>query len=204
MPLGKARVVREGATSPSSPGARRCGPSRRRPSSWRPRASPSAEVIDVRTLSPFDFETVIASVSKTGRAVIVHEAPRTCGFGAEISAADHGAGGASPPGAGRAGHRLRHHPAARQAGGLLSAGRGDGRGRGQVAAASSESAGESPTGEAKESTWSTKSSWSWSKAGARCGPSSPTPSPTSWSTSSSRPPAGRRPASTCSRSRCWW
>ena len=45
-----------------------------------------AEVIDVRTLSPFDFETVIASVSKTGRAIIVHEAPKTCGFGAEISA----------------------------------------------------------------------------------------------------------------------
>jgi pyruvate dehydrogenase E1 component beta subunit len=45
-----------------------------------------AEVVDVRTLSPFDFKTVIASVSKTGRAVIVHEAPRTCGFGAEISA----------------------------------------------------------------------------------------------------------------------
>ncbi len=40
----------------------------------------------MRTLSPFDYETVIASVIKTGRAVIVHEAPRTCGFGAEISA----------------------------------------------------------------------------------------------------------------------
>ena len=37
-------------------------------------------------MSPFDFETVIASVAKTGRAVIVHEAPKTCGFGAEISA----------------------------------------------------------------------------------------------------------------------
>ena len=45
-----------------------------------------AEVVDVRTLSPFDFETVMASVAKTGRAIIVHEAPRTCGFGAEISA----------------------------------------------------------------------------------------------------------------------
>ena len=44
------------------------------------------EVIDVRTLSPFDFETVVASVTKTGRAVVVHEAPRSCGFGAEISA----------------------------------------------------------------------------------------------------------------------
>ena len=46
----------------------------------------SAEVIDVRSLVPFDAETVTASVSKTGRAVIVHEAPRTAGFGAEIAA----------------------------------------------------------------------------------------------------------------------
>ena len=43
-------------------------------------------MVDIRTISPFDFETVTASVVKTGRAVIVHEAPRTCGFGAEISA----------------------------------------------------------------------------------------------------------------------
>ncbi len=46
----------------------------------------AAEVVDLRTLNPFDRETVIASVVKTGRAVIVHEAPRTCGFGAEIAA----------------------------------------------------------------------------------------------------------------------
>ena len=46
----------------------------------------SCEVIDMRTLMPFDIETVVASVKKTGRAVIVHEAPRTCGFGAELAA----------------------------------------------------------------------------------------------------------------------
>jgi pyruvate/2-oxoglutarate/acetoin dehydrogenase E1 component len=46
----------------------------------------SAEVIDVRSLVPFDAEAITASVSKTGRAVIVHEAPRTAGFGAEIAA----------------------------------------------------------------------------------------------------------------------
>jgi pyruvate dehydrogenase E1 component beta subunit len=45
-----------------------------------------AEVIDLLTLNPFDMETVLASVRKTGRAVIVHEAARTCGFGAEIAA----------------------------------------------------------------------------------------------------------------------
>ncbi len=46
----------------------------------------SVEVIDLLTLSPADLETVIASVQKTGRAVVVHEAPRTLGFGAEIIA----------------------------------------------------------------------------------------------------------------------
>jgi pyruvate dehydrogenase E1 component beta subunit len=49
-------------------------------------AGVSVEVIDMRTLMPFDIETIIASVEKTGRAVIVHEAPRTCGFGAELIA----------------------------------------------------------------------------------------------------------------------
>ncbi len=45
-----------------------------------------AEVVDVRSLVPFDEETVLSSVTKTGRAVIVHEAPRTGGFGGEIAA----------------------------------------------------------------------------------------------------------------------
>lgn len=46
----------------------------------------SAEVIDVQTIKPLDAETVVRSVSKTGRCVIVHEAARTSGFGAEIAA----------------------------------------------------------------------------------------------------------------------
>jgi 2-oxoisovalerate dehydrogenase E1 component beta subunit len=46
----------------------------------------SAEVIDVATLKPLDAETILASIEKTGRCVIVHEAPRTGGFGAEIAA----------------------------------------------------------------------------------------------------------------------
>lgn len=46
----------------------------------------SAEIVDLRTLAPMDRETVLASVRKTGRALIVHEAPRTCGVGAEIAA----------------------------------------------------------------------------------------------------------------------
>jgi pyruvate dehydrogenase E1 component beta subunit len=52
----------------------------------------AAEVIDVATLKPLDMESILASVGKTGRCVIVHEAVRTSGFGAEIAAniAEHG------------------------------------------------------------------------------------------------------------------
>ncbi len=45
----------------------------------------SVELIDLRTINPFDRDAIINSVQKTGRAVIVHEAPKTCGLGAEIS-----------------------------------------------------------------------------------------------------------------------
>ncbi len=48
--------------------------------------SVSAEIIDIRTCSPLDTDTIINSVKKTGRCLIVHEGPRTCGLGAEISA----------------------------------------------------------------------------------------------------------------------
>ncbi len=43
-----------------------------------------AEVIDLRTLWPLDIDTIVESVQKTGRLVVVHEAPKTCGFGAEL------------------------------------------------------------------------------------------------------------------------
>jgi pyruvate dehydrogenase E1 component beta subunit len=46
----------------------------------------SAEIIDLRTLAPLDKSAVIDSVKKTGRAIVVHEAPKTLGLGAEISA----------------------------------------------------------------------------------------------------------------------
>jgi 2-oxoisovalerate dehydrogenase E1 component beta subunit len=45
-----------------------------------------AEIIDLRSIWPMDLDTVVASVKKTGRCVIVHEAARTGGFGAEIAA----------------------------------------------------------------------------------------------------------------------
>jgi 2-oxoisovalerate dehydrogenase E1 component beta subunit len=44
------------------------------------------EVIDLRTLWPLDIDAIVSSVEKTGRVVIVHEAPRTCGFGSELVA----------------------------------------------------------------------------------------------------------------------
>ncbi|MGQ0834871.1 MAG: alpha-ketoacid dehydrogenase subunit beta [Gammaproteobacteria bacterium] len=52
----------------------------------------SCEVIDLATISPIDHDTILESVAKTGRLVIVHEAPRNCGVGAEIAAhvAEHG------------------------------------------------------------------------------------------------------------------
>lgn len=52
----------------------------------------SAEVIDVATVKPLDMDTILESVAKTGRCVIVHEAARTAGMGAEIAAqlAEHG------------------------------------------------------------------------------------------------------------------
>jgi pyruvate/2-oxoglutarate/acetoin dehydrogenase E1 component len=46
----------------------------------------SCEVVDIRSLRPLDERTILESVAKTGRVVIVHEAPRTVGFGAELAA----------------------------------------------------------------------------------------------------------------------
>jgi pyruvate/2-oxoglutarate/acetoin dehydrogenase E1 component len=49
-------------------------------------ADGSCEVIDLRSLKPLDEELILSSVAKTGRVVVVHEAPRTGGFGGEIAA----------------------------------------------------------------------------------------------------------------------
>ena len=62
--------------------ARWCTSPRRRPNE----TGIDAEIIDLRTLLPLDTDTIEASVHKTGRCVIVHEATRTSGFGAELSA----------------------------------------------------------------------------------------------------------------------
>jgi pyruvate dehydrogenase E1 component beta subunit len=85
VPIGKARVAREGndltiiAWGAMVPVAERAAVLAAE-SGW------NAEVIDLRTLSPMDRETVVGSAKKTGRVLIVHEAPKTCGLGAEIAA----------------------------------------------------------------------------------------------------------------------
>src|SRR5205814_5619696 len=82
VPLGEARLAREGsdvtliaygAMVPVCEGA-------------ADEVDASCEVIDIRSLRPLDERTILASVAKTGRVVIVHEAPRTAGFGAELAA----------------------------------------------------------------------------------------------------------------------
>lgn len=85
LPIGKARVVRAGdACTLITYGAMvaRCLETAQAASE----DGVQVEVIDLRSLVPFDLETCAASVAKTGRAVVVHEAPLTAGFGAEVVA----------------------------------------------------------------------------------------------------------------------
>lgn len=84
-PIGKARVVREGQDiTLISYGA--CMQVVLEVADVLAKDGLRAEVIDLRTLSPLDFDTIHQSVVKTGRVVIVHEAVQTLGVGAEISA----------------------------------------------------------------------------------------------------------------------
>lgn len=82
VPLGQARVVREGhdltlvAYGAMVPVAAAAADS----------LDASVEIVDVRTLKPLDEDTLLGSVGKTGRVVIVQEAPRVAGFGAELAA----------------------------------------------------------------------------------------------------------------------
>jgi pyruvate/2-oxoglutarate/acetoin dehydrogenase E1 component len=84
VPLGKARVAQEGsdvtlvAYGAMVPLAERAADALE--------GEASCEVLDLRTLKPLDEEALLASVAKTGRAVIVQEAPRVCGFAAEVAA----------------------------------------------------------------------------------------------------------------------
>ncbi len=80
VPLGKARVVKEGNDVTIVTYGAMVYPVMEAAQSFQ------AEVIDLRTISPIDFRAVVSSVEKTGRLIVVHEAPRTAGVGAEISA----------------------------------------------------------------------------------------------------------------------
>lgn len=83
VPIGEARLVTEGDTlTVITWGA----PVRECEEALSQRPDVGAELIDLRTLAPLDLETVLISVRKTGRALIVHEAPQTGGLGAEIAA----------------------------------------------------------------------------------------------------------------------
>ncbi|MDG6900843.1 MAG: pyruvate dehydrogenase (acetyl-transferring) E1 component subunit alpha [Nitrososphaerota archaeon] len=86
VPLGRARVVREGTDVTLVSYGSMMVQTTQAADSLQSEKSVSAEVIDLRTVSPIDFDTVLASVQKTGRLVIVHEAPRNVGIGAEVAA----------------------------------------------------------------------------------------------------------------------
>jgi 2-oxoisovalerate dehydrogenase E1 component beta subunit len=85
VPLGQARVVKSGAdVSVLTYGATvRVA---EEAAALAAGEGIDVEVIDLRTLWPLDIEAVVQSVEMTGRAIVLHEAPRTCGFGAELSA----------------------------------------------------------------------------------------------------------------------
>ena len=82
IPLGKASVVREGSDLTIVA----YGTMVHVAKAAAAESGMDAEVIDIRTIVPLDIDTIAASVKKTGRCVILHEATRTSGFGAEISA----------------------------------------------------------------------------------------------------------------------
>lgn len=85
VPIGQARVVQEG-TDVTLIGWGSMMQEVNKAAAQLGAEGIQAEVIDLRTLSPLDTAAIIASVQKTGRAVVVHEAARTCGLGAEIVA----------------------------------------------------------------------------------------------------------------------
>ena len=82
VPLGKARIAREGTDVTLIAYGAMVQVCERAADAL----DVSCEVVDIRSLRPLDEETILASVAKTGRVVIVHEAPRTAGFGAELAA----------------------------------------------------------------------------------------------------------------------
>jgi pyruvate dehydrogenase E1 component beta subunit len=85
IPIGEARIVMEGTDITLITWGAMLQPTLQA-AALMDQNGTKAEVIDLRTLSPMDTETMVESVKKTHRAVVVHEAPATCGVGAEIVA----------------------------------------------------------------------------------------------------------------------
>jgi 2-oxoisovalerate dehydrogenase E1 component beta subunit len=85
VPLGKARIVKEGKDLTILTYGAMVYTAKEAEKHARDHGY-DIEIIDLRTLVPLDIETILQSVKKTSRVVIVHEAPRTAGFGAELSA----------------------------------------------------------------------------------------------------------------------
>ncbi len=86
LPLGRAQVVREGGDVTLVAYGTMLQRALEAAERLKDEEGVEAEVIDLLTISPLDGETVAASVRKTGRVVVVHEAPRNCGVGAELTA----------------------------------------------------------------------------------------------------------------------
>jgi pyruvate/2-oxoglutarate/acetoin dehydrogenase E1 component len=82
VPLGQARRAREGSDVTLIAYGAMVGVCERAADTL----DVSCEIVDIRSLRPLDEAAILASVAKTGRVVIVHEAPRTAGFGAELAA----------------------------------------------------------------------------------------------------------------------
>jgi pyruvate dehydrogenase E1 component beta subunit len=86
MPIGRAQVAREGEAVTVIAYGAMVRVALEAADVLRDQDGVGVEVIDLLTVSPLDRETLVASVKKTGRAVVVHEAPRSFGPGAEIAA----------------------------------------------------------------------------------------------------------------------
>lgn len=86
VPIGKARIVREGSDVTVVTWGAMVYQALETAKIASSRHGWDVEIIDLRTLFPFDKDSIIASLEKTGRLMIVHEAPRTLGLGAEIAA----------------------------------------------------------------------------------------------------------------------
>ena len=85
VPLGKGRVVREGTDVTVVAYGSMVGICEKAADEAMSKGR-SVEIIDPRTLVPLDEKMIVESVKKTGRCVVVYEAPKTCGFGSEIAA----------------------------------------------------------------------------------------------------------------------